>query len=184
MNSVITVTLIPIVSFIIGNILIFKLANLEYVNNLVRSSGLIFWDKIPLNLRFYGYNQSSLLQYWGVFDQRAFDSEIMSLRLDLLFPVLYGATIIYSTLYLWNNLDKPFPILWVLLPIVTTMITDWGENIILLTQIQRYTAISINEVQSKWISIASIATQLKLFSGIFAFLLLFWLTIRSLNKVN
>jgi hypothetical protein len=180
MNSVITVTLIPIVSFIIGNILIIQLANLGYVNSLVLSSGLIFWDKIPLNLRFYGYNQSSILRYWGVFDQRAFDSEIMSLRLDLLFPVLYGATTIYSTLYLWNNLDKPFPILWVLLPIVTTMITDWGENILLLIQIRRFTA-TPRQVQGTWIGIASIATQLKLFSGIVASLLLFWLTIRSLN---
>jgi hypothetical protein len=183
MNSVIIVTLIPIVSFIIGNLVICQLAGLKNMSRVLSSSSIE--DKSLLNTRIYGYNKSHVLEYWNALacDEMALNSERKSLRVDLFFPLLYGLTTIYSSWYLWNTLDKPkpLPILLFLLPMMITMIADWVENITLLKQLKQFTQNGDEGLQNRSIHLASIATQVKLVSFVIAYLLLFWLAIKSFN---
>jgi fumarate reductase subunit C len=184
MNSVITVTLIPIVSFIIGNLIIDQLAESKNVRRVLRHSQIIK-DKLPLNFRIYGYNKSHASEYWRVLtsDESALKSEGKSLRLDFFFILLYGLTTIYSSWYLWNTLDKlkPLPIVLILLPIIITMIADCVENTTLLKQLEQFTKSGDEGLQYRSIRLASIATQVKLVSFVIAYLVLFWLAIKSLN---
>lgn len=179
--KIIIITLIPVISLVVGIIAIPKTAKTQVISDLINASDLTSWQRFPFNFRPLGYNQSDLEQYWRVLqaDENALDSEQKALEIDLWFPLIYGLTTLVSSLYFWYQLNQPFSWLFVISPMTITMIADWIENTTTLKQLAQFRA--SNPLDASQISIASVATQVKLASFVFAYLILFYLAIKSFN---
>ena len=83
----IIITLIPIISFILGVIIISIYSNNSIARNLIISSFSNLLNNLPLNFRLLGYDPSDVEKYWQTLrqqDQSALDSEQKALKIDLL----------------------------------------------------------------------------------------------------
>lgn len=87
-------------------------------------------------------------------------SEQHFLKIDLFFPVFYGAALVTSLLMVWEMLGRPFSPAWILAPVAITAVADWTENLVQLAQLARFT--NDKPLQASWIQLASLATILKL----------------------
>ena len=121
-------------------------------------------DRKPLNQRIQGYDLPAVRRSWGALarDPDLLPSEERSLRLDLFFPLLYGAAFTVSLLLAWRDRERTFAFAWLLLPVAVYMLADWTENLAQLKQLQRYRQAGPDALQARGIQVASRATSVKL----------------------
>lgn len=113
-----------------------------------------------LGMRF-GYDVSTVSTYWGALGD-ACKTERRFLEIDLLFPIFYCAAFAASLFIGWAALGRPFRPGWLLAPVIGTALADWAENLIQLSQLDRFAADGLAGLDPRWIRIASGATMLKL----------------------
>jgi hypothetical protein len=159
---------IPVIVFLGG----------AWLMNQIAERGAI--PKPPLNMRFH-YDKAEVETFWRAFaDVRR---ELVFLRLDLVFPLLYGGTLAASLWIARARLGLGLSPLWLLAPVALTVLADWTENLVQLGQLPRF--LDGSGVQEGWIRLASAATatKLTLFYGswIALFLLCLGLLFRTLR---
>jgi hypothetical protein len=141
-------------------------------------------DEKPLNQRVTGYDIEGVSRYWGALDANARTIEQRFLEMDLVFPFFYGAALAGALLFAWAALGRPFHPVWLLSPIVITVVADWIENLVQIGELKLYAEHGKAGLQSGWILIASTATVIKLVFFFSTSLLLVgltvWMVIRSL----
>ena len=120
-------------------------------------------DQRPLNERL-NYNLDAVDRHWSALakDARALSSEQRFLELDLIFPFFYGASFAASLLVFWALLGRPFNPCWFMTPVVITLLADWTENLVLLSQLLRFEQGGKQALNANWILVASNATLMKL----------------------
>lgn len=134
-------------------------------------------DRKPLGQR-RGYDVQAAVRHWGALDAPARDAEILFLKMDLLFPLVYGAALAVSLLVGRAALGKTFSYGWIIAPIALTILADWTENIVQLGQLRRFRADAIDgNLNSGWIQVGSLATVLKTTSFSVAGLFVSWLAV-------
>ena len=79
-------------------------------------------------------------------------------------------------------LGKTFSPVWLIGPAALTMIADWTENLVQLNQLRLYIESGKDGLEPRWIQIASVATIVKLFFFSGMFLLLIYLSIRTVVR--
>jgi hypothetical protein len=153
---------IPAVAFVGGSFAIAKISGREYVMRQLRPAG----QTPPLNQRIRGYDAAAFDRYWNVLDGEARARERYFLKLDLVFPVLYGGALAAALVMARGALGRPFHAAWLVVPVVLTVAADWTENLVQLDQASRHVAEGRAGLQPGWMQIASAATMVKL--GFFA----------------
>jgi len=124
----------------------------------------------PLGMRF-GYDTRAVDAYWKSLNIEGRGAERRFLELDLVFPFLYGGVFAAALLAAWIQLGRPCDPVWVVLPVIVTVVADWTENLVQLGQLGRYQPDAAT-LDPGWIQAASIATMLKLVFGAVSGLLL------------
>lgn len=170
---------LPIVVLVGGAGIMTILSGHEYVTQQLREKA-DSKDRKELNRRFLGYDTNAVARHWGVLDERALQSERRILQLDLVFPLFYGAALAIALWQAWTAVGKTLSPVWLVILVAVTMIADWAENLIQLSQLQLYMENGKDALQPGWIQIGSAATIVKLlfFTGALAFIMI--LTARSL----
>ena len=135
-------------------------------------------------MRVLGYDTTAVARHWDVLDERALQSERRFLELDLIFPTFYGTALAFALWLAWAAAGTTFSPVWIIVLVAITMIADWTENLIHLSQLQLYMQSGHIGLQPGWIQIASVATSVKLlfFFGILAFTM--FLTARKYAQKN
>ena len=141
-------------------------------------------DRKGPNERFLGYDTDAVDRHWGVLDERALDSELRFLQLDLIFPIFYGAALAFALLQAWVDVGKTFSSVWLVVLVAITMLADWTENIIHLYQLPIYIGNGKDGLQPGWIQIASAATTVKLFFFTGALVLIIVLAVCKVVQKN
>jgi hypothetical protein len=118
----------------------------------------------PLNQRFEGYDAADAGAYWYGLRAQGRDAELKFLKLDLLFPFLYGGAFLGALLLAWAALDRRFAPAYLVAPMAVMVVADWVEN---LAQMASSAA-----PDATLIAVASVATMVKLFVGVGIFILL------------
>jgi len=137
-------------------------------------------DCYPLHFRFGGYDAADVRAYWDCLGADGQLAELRFLNLDLLFPLFYGGTLLLGLFLLWNGLGRPFPRFWLTVPVLANLVVDWTENLTLRRQLHRFLG---NEViQEGWITLAGVATTVKILCFAFAWLLLLGLGLRWMRR--
>lgn len=118
-------------------------------------------DLTALNLRLVPYGAHEAAEVWTVISdtQGGLASERAFLRLDLLFPLLYGGALALSIMAVLYALGAPS--IWWLTPVVVAAIADWTENTIHLRQLNVFDG-SASSLDAGLMTIAGYATPLKL----------------------
>lgn len=139
-------------------------------------------DRKPLYMRFRGYDAAEVDRHWRALDHAALKSEQRFLQLDLAFPLFYGAALAVALLRTRAVPGQSLSPLLLLGPVVATMIADWVENAIQLTQLQHYVESGEAGLHSGHIQLASMATIVKLYSFCASCLLLIWMTVYTVIR--
>lgn len=121
----------------------------------------------PLNMRWRGYDADDAARVWRLLDapapggaDRYLDMERRFLRLDLAFPLVYGAALLAGLWLAWRAaVPGPVPA-WLALPVVVNVVADWTENSLQLQQLARYDAGA--PLSAGAVRVASAATVVKL----------------------
>jgi hypothetical protein len=120
----------------------------------------------PLNVRWRGYDAEDAARVWRLLDApapaggRYLDMERRFLRLDLAFPLCYGAALLAGMWLAWRA-DGRGPMLpWLALPVVVNVLADWTENSLQLQQLARFEAGRLLDPGA--VRVASAATIVKL----------------------
>src|SRR5688572_20140289 len=142
---------LPIVVFVIGAGIMTILSGHGYVTQQLREADSK--DQKELNRRFLGYDTNAVAQHWGALDERALHSERRFLQLDLVFPLFYGAALAIALWQAWTAVGKTLSPVWLVVPVAVTMIADWAENLIQLSQLQLYMENGKDALQPGWIQI-------------------------------
>jgi hypothetical protein len=159
--KLVIVLTLPLAAFSTGAWIMAKLSDRDYVTQ--RLSQLPdARDRKPLNQRLCGYDAAAVGCHWGALDETALRNERRFLRLDLVFPFLYGAALVACLWMAWAALGRPSPPAWLLAPVAVTVLADWTENLVQLAQLRRYVESGTAGLQPGWIQVASTATVLKL----------------------
>jgi hypothetical protein len=119
-------------------------------------------DRTALNTRFLGYDTDEVARHWGALDARALQSERRFLQLDLAFPIFYGTALAAALWRAGTAVSMNFSPVWLFVLVAITMIADWTENLIHLSQLRLYMENGNDGLQPGWIQIASAATTVKL----------------------
>jgi hypothetical protein len=90
---------------------------------------------------------------------KALTAERTMLRIDLLFPLFYGSALAAGLWFTARGLHFA-GLATLLAPVLLMMVADWTENTIQLAQLSRYDA--SGDVSAPWMTVASVATCLKL----------------------
>jgi hypothetical protein len=151
------IILIPAVAFAGGAYLIQTLPGKRPTQSAVGGGAV----PRALNLRLGGYRPADVEQYWAALGPEGRGVEIQSLRIDLAFPLLYGAAMGWALLTGKKTLRGRASVAW-LLPLVATVIADWTENGIQLSQLRAYVSRGASSLDTNLIGIASWATTTKL----------------------
>ncbi len=132
-------------------------------------------DRRPLNQRLRGYDDKDAAKHWSPLrgHPAAARAELLFLKLDLVFPVAYGTAFTVALHFAWRALGHPFEWLWIAVPVAVTVVADWMENAIQISELSAFTNAQDPALHPGWIRLASMATQTKLvfFAGICALLL-------------
>jgi hypothetical protein len=176
---------LPFAVFVGGAWTIGQFVGREYVINQLGQK-VKAEDQTPLNQRFTGYDLEEVDRHWSALDDRGRTIEQHFLKLDLVFPFLYGGALAGALLLLWAALERPFHFAWLVSPVVITAFADWIENMVQLSQLQLYIEKGKSGLAVGWIQIASAATVVKLMFFLGASLLLVcldtWMVIRELHS--
>ena len=161
---------LPIVVLLSGAVVMSILSGHGYVTEQLREKADPK-DQKPLNMRILGYDTEAVARHWATLDESALRSERRFLELDLIFPTFYGAALAFALWQAWRLTGFVFSPVWVIVPVAITMIADWTENLIHLSQLHRYIESGEAGLQTESIQIASGATIFKLafFVGILLF---------------
>ncbi len=155
-----------------------KFSNQKHIQEVLKKDISSCKDCIPLYARFGGYSTDEVKLYWQALYPDAIKEEKRFLYLDLLFPLFYGSTLLTSILLAWIRLGKPLSLIWFILPVVITMLSDWAENLIQLQQINRFPSLQeLENLETEWIRVASTATRFKLYLFVISCLLLIGMAI-------
>ena len=119
-------------------------------------------DRRPLGFRVLGYNPEEVKSHWSALDPGTLKLERRALEIDLIFPFLYGGALAAALLLAWVALGRPFQPVWLILPVAITVVADWVENLVQLSQLRLFDVSGKDGLQSGWIQIASAATTTKL----------------------
>ncbi len=128
-------------------------------------------DRKPLNRRF-GYDAGAVHRHWRVLGDAGCAAEGRFLKLDISFPLVYGAALTAGMVVFWIVLGRPFHPAWFIQPVIITMVADWTENILLLGQLARYVNGGQKALERDRIKVAGAATTIKLVAFIGSYLLL------------
>ena len=128
---------LPLVVLVGGAAMMSILSGHRYVNQLLREKADHI-DRKPLNMRVLGYDTTAVARHWDVLDERALQSERRFLELDLIFPTFYGAALAFALWLAWAAAGTTFSPVWIIVLVAITMIADWTENLIHLSQLQLY----------------------------------------------
>jgi hypothetical protein len=115
---------------------------------------------VPLNFRLAGYDVEAARAYWTWLGPEGREAERRFLEADLVFPFFYGGALLFSLLYLWAGLGRPFDAAWLVAPVAITVLADWIENVVHLRQLGSF--VRNEAVQPGWIQVATLATSTKL----------------------
>ena len=164
--KIVFVIALPVIVFISGVKIMSFMSGHDVVEQLIKKNAELD-DQQPLNTRCC-YDKNDVDKHWGAFvnHSNAVSIKQRHLELDLVFPFFYGAALAISLLMVWAMLGRPFNAGWVLAPVVITLLADWTENLVQLTQLQRYAESGVEGLSENWIRVSSTATFLKL--GFFA----------------
>ena len=113
----------------------------------------------PLNMRF-GYDVATVRGMWSSLDPAMRDSEQRFLKLDLVFPLVYGAGLAVGLLLMWAPAGRPVNPAWLIALVGITILADWIENLTQLQQLRRF--VVDDGLDVGWIGLASAATMVKL----------------------
>jgi hypothetical protein len=112
----------------------------------------------PINTR--PYSAAEMASRWGTLaEQKALDSERYMLKVDLLFPLFYGAAFAASLWFIARGLRFQ-GIATLMVPVLLMVLADWVENTVQLMQLARFE--TSKDVSTPWLALASIATCLKM----------------------
>lgn len=150
-SKVLTILALPLVVSLCGGWLMLEMSK----------SGMPSSEGTPLYQRL-GYDINVVARYWNAFKPTALNAEQHFLRLDLIFPLFYGAAFGISLYLTWDMLGRPFSPLWIIAPVAITALADWTENLIQLNQLKQYREHGEAALQANLIQIASLATCIKL----------------------
>jgi hypothetical protein len=125
----------------------------------------------PLNQRFEGYDAADAGAYWYGLRAQGRDAELKFLKLDLLFPFLYGGAFLGALLLAWAALDRRFAPAYLVAPMAVMLVADWVENLAQIHELREYAATGAAP-DATLIAVASVATMVKLFVGVGIFILL------------
>jgi hypothetical protein len=115
---------------------------------------------VPLNFRLAGYDVEGARAYWTWLGPQGREAERRFLEADLVFPFFYGGALLFSLLYLWAGLGRPFDATWLVAPVAITVIADWIENLVHLRQLGHFVRNEV--VQPGAMQLATLATSTKL----------------------
>lgn len=125
----------------------------------------------PLNRRWGGYTKSEVHGYWGALGDRGQRAEQRFLKLDLVFPAVYGAALCASLVATARMAGGPV-LVWPIVLVVLSMVSDWIENLVQMDQLRAYREHGEAGLSPGRIQVASIATVVKLVGVGASFLLL------------
>ncbi len=128
---------------------------------------------VPLNFRMTGYDAGAAQAYWTWLGDAGRAAEQRFLEADLVFPFFYGGALLFSLLFAWAGLGRPFDATWLVAPVVITLVADWVENLVHLRQLGHFVRGEL--VQPGWMQIASMATSGKL-------ALCGWMLVKALGR--
>ena len=165
---------LPLLTFLVGGAWMMKVTGRE---NFPKSDTP---DCYPLHFRFGGYDAADVRAYWDCLGADGQLAELRFLNLDLLFPLFYGGTLLLGLFLLWNGLGRPFPRFWLTVPVLVNLVVDWTENLTLRRQLHRF--LGNESIQEGWISLAGVATTVKILCFAFAWLLLRGLGLRWMRR--
>lgn len=112
----------------------------------------------------WGYTADDVASYWRGFRDAGIDAERRFLEADLVFPLIYGAALLASMLWLRAALGSSFsPALCVML-VGVTVLADWAENLVHLREIAPFLTDPEYTPDAGWIAFSSAATMAKLAS--------------------
>ena len=115
----------------------------------------------PLYMR-AGYNSQDAKEYWDALNQaEVLPVESRLLKLDLIFPILYGGALLTSILAAWSALGRPQYWNLAVIPVWLAILADWTENSVLLYLLRSYISNRSASLHSGLVQIASTATLLK-----------------------
>jgi hypothetical protein len=114
----------------------------------------------PLNFRVAGYSAEDVRTYWTWLGEEGRLAEERFLKADLLFPIAYGGALFVGLWIPWTGLGRPFNFVWLLTPVVLTVLADWTENLVHLNQLSRFAA--GRSLDADWIRVGSAATSAKI----------------------
>ena len=86
-------------------------------------------------------------------------SERFLLRIDLVFPLIYGGALAAGLWFSARALGYPGIGAWLMLAVLLLIVADWTENLVQLAELSRFTA--NQPASTAWIALASAATGLK-----------------------
>jgi len=158
--KLIAVLALPVVVFFGGAWVMSEMSNRENVRDRLHDAAAPE-DQKPLNQRI-GYDVSAVTRHWGALDDAGRDAMRRFLELDLVFPFLYGAALLTSMLVVWTTIGRPFQPIWLIAPVIITLVADWTENIVQWGQLRRFVDGGEFALQAGWIQMASMATVIKL----------------------
>jgi hypothetical protein len=135
-------------------------------------------DRQGLGLRFQGYNAAQVKTHWGGLgaDERVIEQHF--LWMDQVFAPLYGFAFYYALSQASQYLDDPLPPAALIALVCAMVVADWTENTLQLQQLRRLDSGEDAELQTGWVRVASIATQIKLACVSIAVALLLGFSIR------
>lgn len=148
--AVIGLLVLPVVVFVGGAWIMSAVSGRQTVTN-----------QKPLNQRL-GYDTEAVHRYWGALDTPARRAEQRFLELDLVFPVFYGTALAVSLMIASAMLGGPVHPVWLIVPVVLTVVADWVENLVHLDQLRNYIGAGKDGLVAGWIQVASTATIVKL----------------------
>lgn len=180
--QMVVVVVLPVAAFVLGGWLMSQVVDRQYLLNRLSTAGAA--DSKPLGQRLT-YDADAVKRHWDKLDPRGREIARQVLEIDLVYPCLYGGALIFSLAIAWWILGRPLNFFWVAAPVLVTMIADWCENLVQLSQLARYENIGSDALEPQWIRIASVATTLKLsfvaISGILLLMLVIIILMRDFN---
>jgi hypothetical protein len=112
------------------------------------------------------YDRAYAETYWGTLGAAPplaghppLASERFLLKIDLLFPPIYGGALAAGLWCSAHALGRPDVGGWLMLAVLLMMVADWTENLVQLAELSRFTA--TGRASAGWIALASTATGLK-----------------------
>jgi hypothetical protein len=121
----------------------------------------------PITMRITGYDLMAARQYFDelLTTPGAMESEARFLALDLSLPLLCGAALLGSLWWVWTELGRPFTATYLFIPVAIFIVADWIENLVLLSQLQKWP-----NLQEGWIQVASYSTVIKLATSVLTYM--------------